>query len=213
MDASAFVQEHRVDEPIVELVGDGIARLGSGLRRGRGAGRAPGLALVTAGLLGAVIATIGMSAGATRTSRPSLGPGPSDDPAATKPRLSGHSLGAADSTESVVLVTYGPGQSSGWHRHAGWHAVTVLSGALTVDGDDCQRRVYGTGDQYIGGPARHRATNEGTDAVEMAVRWIAPVGVGSAELAQPQQEPDGCPLISGDLPAVPSEPNWHGSMP
>ncbi len=69
-------------------------------------------------------------------------------------------------------VTYDPGYSSGWHVHAGQHDVTVLSGALTVYGDDCRPEVYSVGQRYVGGRERHLASNEAAEPLKMVVRWL-----------------------------------------
>lgn len=108
------------------------------------------------------------------------------------PGASGDGLGAPSSTDSAVLISYAPGQTSGWHRHGGWHEVAVLSGVLTVYADDCRPRAYATGERYVGGPERHRVTNEGSEPVQAAVRWTVPTGAGPAELTVPQDEPEGC---------------------
>ena len=69
------------------------------------------------------------------------------------------------------MLTYAPGQTSGWHVHPGVHEVTVLSGSLTIYGEDCQGRAYGPGERYVGGPTRHMALNDSAERLEMAVRW------------------------------------------
>jgi anti-sigma factor ChrR (cupin superfamily) len=72
----------------------------------------------------------------------------------------------------VTSEDYLPGQSSGWHRHAGVHSVVVLSGTLTIYDQDCQRRDYGPGDSYIGGQQPHLARNEGAEPVALVVTYV-----------------------------------------
>ncbi len=82
-------------------------------------------------------------------------------------------------------VTYDPGYSSGWHLHAGQHDVTVLSGALTVYGDDCWPQVYAAGQCYVDGRERHLASNEGAEPREMVVRWLG----GGRDVSQTERRP------------------------
>lgn len=166
---------------------EGPGRAGQAQRRS-------GPALVIAGLLATAVAAIGIAAGSSGTpggllatasgrNRPVLSAGPGG---------SGLGLGAPSSTDSAVLIAYVAGQTSGWHRHAGWHEVAVVSGTLTVYTDDCRPRAYGTGDRYVGGPERHRVTNEGSEPVQVAVRWAVHTGADLGELTVPQDEPEEC---------------------
>ncbi|MGH9225032.1 MAG: cupin domain-containing protein [Acidimicrobiales bacterium] len=81
---------------------------------------------------------------------------------------------------TVLPMTYEPGQTSGWHRHAGIHAVAILSGALTVYDQNCQAHVYAPGEPYIGGQQVHLVRNEGATAVEMIVTYLNPATAGAA---------------------------------
>jgi quercetin dioxygenase-like cupin family protein len=62
-----------------------------------------------------------------------------------------------------VVVTsgaYEQGHSSGWHVHPGLHSVVVLTGALTVYDERCQRREFGPGEAYLGGDRPHLVRND-----------------------------------------------------
>ena len=102
---------------------------------------------------------------------------------------------------SVVTQVYDPGQSSGWHLHAGVHAVAILSGTLTVYDDQCRPTRFGPGEPYVGGRQVHLARNDADVPVEMVVTYI--------DLTQPQLSttpappPPGCsepvpPLLSSN---------------
>lgn len=91
---------------------------------------------------------------------------------------------------SVVIQVYEPGKSSGWHHHPGIHAVTVLTGALTVYDQRCLSEQYGPGRPYVGGQLPHVVRNEGGEPVTMAVTYLnpsAPVGATVRDVA-----PAGC---------------------
>ncbi len=75
---------------------------------------------------------------------------------------------------AVVKVVYEAGQSSGWHAHAGIHAVAVVSGELTVYGNDCTPLRVVPGQPYIGGQELHMTRNETGQPVEMIVTYLNP---------------------------------------
>jgi quercetin dioxygenase-like cupin family protein len=87
---------------------------------------------------------------------------------------------------NVLKVAYEPGQSSGWHTHAGIHAVAVLSGTLTVYDGQCQAQHYGPGRPYIGGQELHLARNETAAPVEMVVTYLNPSTSTKADSAHPE---------------------------
>lgn len=85
-------------------------------------------------------------------------------------------LTSGPSQISLQSVTYGPGESSGWHLHPGLHLVSILSGTLTVYGADCQPHTFGPGQPYMGGDELHVARNETDAPLEMAVTYVVRPG-------------------------------------
>ena len=91
---------------------------------------------------------------------------------------------------SVVTQVYGPGEDSGWHAHSGIHAVSVLSGTLTVYDGQCQRTTYEAGRPYVGGQQAHLVRNEGEAPVVMAVTYLSPSAANETTRTLPA--PAGC---------------------
>ena len=77
---------------------------------------------------------------------------------------------------AVVTQVYEPGQTSGWHAHAGLHAVAVLSGELTIYDRECRPRRVVAGKPYVGGLELHLARNETSEPVDMIVTYLNAVG-------------------------------------
>lgn len=163
------------DEPTAAM-----GPVGRSTNRGR---RWPVVAMLAGGLACAVAAGVafdqmgGSNAGG-RTESPAV--------AAPAPEISSLSLGDI----SVLAQVYQPGEDSGWHRHAGVHAVTILSGTLTVYDDQCRRQTFGPGEPYIGGQFTHLAVNETTVPVEMSTTYVSPPA--SPNLTQHSLAPAGC---------------------
>jgi quercetin dioxygenase-like cupin family protein len=123
--------------------------------------------LVVVGLLMVLLA-----AGASR-----LTPGHAEAPApaqAPAPDLGIVLRGPGD--VAVVTQAYEPGQTSGWHAHAGLHAVAVLSGELTVYDSACRPQRVVAGEPYVGGQQLHLARNETSEPVHMVVTYLNAVG-------------------------------------
>ncbi|HEX2119982.1 MAG TPA: hypothetical protein VHF91_12410, partial [Acidimicrobiales bacterium] len=95
---------------------------------------------------------------------------------------------------TVQRTIYEPGQSSGWHSHAGVHTVIVISGSLTVYDPSCRPRSFGPQDPYIGGLENHLARNESDAPVEMMVVYTRAGGVGVDVDTRAEQPPDRCPV-------------------
>lgn len=91
---------------------------------------------------------------------------------------------------SVVNQRYEPGQDSGWHRHPGIHAVTIVTGTLTVYDDQCRRQAFGPGEPYVGGQQLHLTINEAAVPVEMWTTYVSPPA--STNVTQHSQAPAGC---------------------
>jgi quercetin dioxygenase-like cupin family protein len=91
---------------------------------------------------------------------------------------------------SVVTQAYGVGEESGWHSHSGIHAVTVLSGVLTVYDGDCRAQTFEPGRPYVGGQEQHLVRNEGDVPVEMAVTYVSSPRGGEPTRRLPA--PAGC---------------------
>lgn len=91
---------------------------------------------------------------------------------------------------SVVSQVYAPGEASGWHAHSGIHAVTVLSGVLTVYDAQCRLQTFEPGRPYVGGQELHLVRNDGGVPVEMAVTYLTPTTGGGP--TQQLSAPAGC---------------------
>ena len=91
---------------------------------------------------------------------------------------------------AVVTQVYEPGQASGWHTHAGLHAVAVLTGELTVYDGECRPQRVVAGEPYVGGRELHLARNETAERVEMVVTYLNAVGPAPAHAGAPA----GCPV-------------------
>ena len=80
---------------------------------------------------------------------------------------------AVDATPQVTVTSgeYETGHSSGWHVHPGVHSVVVLTGALTVYDERCERHHIGAGDVYLGGDRAHLVRNETPDPATFAVTY------------------------------------------
>ncbi|MDQ4090285.1 MAG: cupin domain-containing protein [Actinomycetota bacterium] len=91
---------------------------------------------------------------------------------------------------STTELVYEPGQSSGWHVHAGVHSVVVSSGTLTVYDDVCRRRDFGPGETYVGGRQPHLVRNGGDTFAVLAVTYVADPTVDTPGRAVPA--PSGC---------------------
>ena len=97
---------------------------------------------------------------------------------------------AGGAPQEIVEMSYGPGQSSGWHLHPVNHTVQVLSGTLAVYNDTCQLRLYGAGEIYVGGTSAHLVRNEGSVDVQMIVSTTPPAV--PADSTRPLPAPGGC---------------------
>jgi quercetin dioxygenase-like cupin family protein len=91
---------------------------------------------------------------------------------------------------AVVTQVYEPGQTGGWHTHAGLHAVAVLSGELAVYDGECRRQRVVAGEPYVGGRELHLARNETAEPVTMIVTYLNAVGAAPPHAGAPA----GCPL-------------------
>lgn len=87
-------------------------------------------------------------------------------------------------------LVYEPGHSSGWHVHAGVHAVVVLSGTLTVYDEGCRRQDYQAGQTYLGGREPHAARNLTAEELRLAATYVADSPSGTAGSLVPR--PTGC---------------------
>ncbi|MFN2607077.1 MAG: cupin domain-containing protein [Acidimicrobiales bacterium] len=146
-------------------------------------------ALVVAGMA-AVAVAIAVAGSPGPRARP--GPGA---PAPQVVVMSGPAVAA--NGPAVVLVrreTYAPGESSGWHSHPGAHLVEVVSGTLTVYGEDCRPTTYGPGDLYSGGGRPHLARDEGDTPVDMVVTSVTPTDVDLAQFRLGEPAPAACPV-------------------
>lgn len=86
---------------------------------------------------------------------------------------------------AVVTQVYEPGQTSGWHTHAGLHAVAVLTGELTVYDHECRPQRVVAGEPYVGGRDLHLARNESAERVDMVVTYLNAVGPASPHAGAP----------------------------
>lgn len=92
---------------------------------------------------------------------------------------------------TVVTQVYDAGESSGWHRHSGIHAVAVLSGTLTLYDRQCHAQLVVPGRPYVGGQELHLARNETSSPVEMVVTYLSPAGSANSTLHAASPCPNG----------------------
>lgn len=85
---------------------------------------------------------------------------------------------------------YEPGEQSGWHTHPGIHAVAVVSGVLSVYGDQCRLQTFELERAYVGGQQLHLVRNDGDTPVTMAVTYLSPSAPGTS--TQHLTPPTGC---------------------
>lgn len=89
----------------------------------------------------------------------------------------------------VQRFVLGSGGQSGWHLHPGLAVVTVKSGELTIDQEDCSSTTYSAG-QVVVEPteAVHRVRNVGATDLEFWVTFLD-IPVGSAHRHEPETDP------------------------
>lgn len=168
-------------EPEVPSVDAPVGRSTSG-RRGRGPLAAMAGGLVVVALAGGVLVRAADRPVSKPPAAPVAAAAPGDPLAIT--------LSARD--VSVVTQVYEPGQESGWHTHAGIHAVAVLSGTLTVYDGQCQAQTVEPGKPYVGGQQLHLVRNETDAPVHMTVTYLNPTA--NTTPTQHLPAPAGCPV-------------------
>lgn len=89
----------------------------------------------------------------------------------------------------VQKFVLGPGGQSGWHLHPGPAVVTVKSGELTLDQDDCSSTIYSGGKVAVE-PTNdvHRVRNLGATDLEFWVTFLD-IPVGSPQRLEPESDP------------------------
>ena len=104
---------------------------------------------------------------------------------------------------TIQHVQFAPGDTSGWHSHAGPAFVQVVTGTLSVyEANDrkCAATQYpaGTGFLEPGFDDIHDARNEGTTAADVYVTYMLPPGSGEAGLYIPQPDNSNprCPFAN-----------------
>jgi hypothetical protein len=149
---------------------------------GRG-GRRPGLLPLLG--MGSGLAFLAVTATLVAgMARPTAQPGRVGAPAEPAP------ITVAARDIAVVSQVYAPGETSGWHAHSGIHAVTVVSGVLTVYDAQCRPQTFEPGRPYVGGQDLHIVRNDGVVPVEMAVTYLNPSTGGGPTRQLPA--PAGC---------------------
>ena len=89
----------------------------------------------------------------------------------------------------VQKFVLAPGGQSGWHFHPGPAVVTVKSGALTLDQDDCSNTTYSAGQVAVERTGRvHRVRNVGIEDLEFWVTFLD-IPVGSPQRLEPETDP------------------------
>ncbi len=131
-----------------------------------------GLAVATAGGLGALIGTAGatQSSGTSSTvlSRTTLA-----DPVTVANH--GVRLRTRGPTQVVDQHTvFQPGGTSGWHTHPGAVLVSVVAGEFTVYGPDCAPKRFAAGQAYVEDADPVLVRNEGAVVAEAQVTFLAP---------------------------------------
>ena len=156
------------------------------------ASRKLGAALALVGLLSVAVAMVGVTIGGSGRARPPENRPPARELTTVVDASTVRTNGPADLV--LQVVTYGPGQSSGWHAHPGLHLVSVSSGVLTVYGADCQPQTIVPGVPYLGGDRLHLARNETEEPVEMAVTYVVQPGHGMEHFRIDGSAPPNCPV-------------------
>lgn len=89
----------------------------------------------------------------------------------------------------VQKFVLGPGGQSGWHLHPGPAVVTIKSGELTLDQDDCSSATYSAG-QVAVEPTEdvHRVRNVGAVDLEFWVTFLD-IPVGALQRLEPEADP------------------------
>lgn len=83
-----------------------------------------------------------------------------------------------------------PGGQSGWHLHPGPAIVTVKSGELTLDHEDCSSMTFSAGQVHVEPMDDvHRVRNVGTTDLEFWVTFLD-IPVGSLQRLEPESDPD-----------------------
>jgi quercetin dioxygenase-like cupin family protein len=89
----------------------------------------------------------------------------------------------------VQKFVLGPGGQSGWHVHPGPAVVTVMSGELTLDQENCSSAVYSTGQVAVEPTGDvHRVRNIGTTDLVFWVTFLD-IPVGSPQRLEPETDP------------------------
>jgi quercetin dioxygenase-like cupin family protein len=83
-----------------------------------------------------------------------------------------------------------PGGQSGWHLHPGPAVVTVKSGVLTLDQEDCSNTTYAAAQVAVEPTGDvHRVRNRGTTDLEFWVTFLD-IPVGSPQRLEPETDPE-----------------------
>jgi quercetin dioxygenase-like cupin family protein len=89
----------------------------------------------------------------------------------------------------VQRFVLGPGGQSGWHLHPGPAVVTVKSGELTLDQEDCSSATYTAGQVAVEPTGDvHRVRNVGATNLEFWVTFLD-IPVGSPQRLEPETDP------------------------
>ena len=84
-------------------------------------------------------------------------------------------------------VTFGAGDTTGWHGHAGPSLVLVKAGSLTVtetDGKACAVNTYAAGAAFVHPEDAHNFV-AGGDGTEIYILYLLPEGGSPAPIAMP----------------------------
>ena len=82
-----------------------------------------------------------------------------------------------------------PGGQSGWHMHPGPAVVTVKSGELTLDQEDCSNATYSAGQVAVEPTGQvHRVRNVGTANLDFWVTFLD-IPVGSLQRIEAETDP------------------------
>ena len=82
-----------------------------------------------------------------------------------------------------------PGGQSGWHIHPGPAVVTVKSGELTLDQEDCSSATYSAGQVAVEPTGQvHRVRNVGTANLDFWVTFLD-IPVGSPQRIEAETDP------------------------
>ena len=95
---------------------------------------------------------------------------------------------AAPAKVTASIVTFAPGDETGWHRHAVPTFGYILDGELTVDYGDKVRRTYHAGDAILEAMGTaHNGRNTGTTPMRILAVFMGADGLPTSTRIAPSE--------------------------